>query len=231
MASSVASWRVDHPFRSIRVRNARRLLDRPEVLAQHVLDQLQCQHIRRANRPVQDHASHGRYPRHLRGPPSPLTEDDQVDPPALVPADPDRLELALGLHRRGQAGQGLLVELLSWLIRVAVELVEGDLRDIPAPSDPLEAVWGRGGDRGRCTVHRGVSRGASRAHALGGDAARGTHQLVKLPHHAASVTGGSMHCASANRKTISSASTLTALALAPLGLYWAIGLRWAMASL
>ena len=53
------------------------------------------------------------------------------DPPALVPADPDRLELALGLHRLGQAGQGLLVELLAWLVRVAVDLVEGDLRGIP----------------------------------------------------------------------------------------------------
>ena len=41
------------------------------------------------------------------GPPSPLAADDHVDPPALVPADPDRLELALGLERLGQAGQGL----------------------------------------------------------------------------------------------------------------------------
>jgi hypothetical protein len=40
--------------------------------------------------------------------------------------------LALGLHRRGQAGQGLLVELLARLIRVAVELVERDLRGVPA---------------------------------------------------------------------------------------------------
>ena len=112
------------------------------------------------------------------GPPSPLAADDEVDPPALVPADPDRLELAPGLHRLGQAGQGLLVELLAGLVGVAVDLVERDLRGVPAPGDPLEAVRGRGDDRGRCTVHRGVSRGASRAHALGGDAARGPHQLV-----------------------------------------------------
>ena len=59
-----------------------------------------------ARRPARIDAGHGRQPGHPGRPPAALAADDDVDPPALVPADADRLELAAGLERLGEAGRG-----------------------------------------------------------------------------------------------------------------------------
>ncbi len=146
---------------------ATRLLDRPEVLAHQVLDELEREQLRRRDRPLHDHAGDRRHPGHPGGPPPAFAADDDVERSALVPSHPDRLELAPRPDRLGEPGQGLGLELLARLVGVSIDSVEGDLRGVLRSGDALQAVGRRRGERGRCTVHHRPGLGAS--HRLRGD--------------------------------------------------------------
>ena len=87
------------------------------------------------------------------GPPAPLAGDDDPLAVGLVPADPDRLELAPGLQARGQVGQRLRVELLPGLVGVGDDPLELDrqrvLRAASPPGTSSAPPWSTPAGRGR----------------------------------------------------------------------------------
>src|SRR5262249_22242796 len=103
------------------------LLDWLQVFSQAILDELNGEEFAGVDRAISDDRGNCWESCHPGCPPSALTHEDRIHPPALVPADPDRLELTLGLERLGQAGECLLVELFPRLGGVGSQLVEGDL--------------------------------------------------------------------------------------------------------
>src|SRR5262249_49918906 len=115
---------------------------------------------------------------HPGGPPTPFTGDDHIGPPALVPPDPDRLQLAARPDRLREPGKGRLIELLARLIRVPVEVLHRALHRGLALAHPLPAGGRRGG------VRRRRPRPATDpdADAFGHVRRARPHQLVKLPH-------------------------------------------------
>src|SRR5262249_54775658 len=88
-------------------------------------------------------------------PPPPLTGQDHVHAPALVPPHADRLELPPDSQRLGQSRELLLVEFLPGLVRVAVDLRDRDQGHVPTPLDPTPAVRGAAGGCPGRLVHAG----------------------------------------------------------------------------
>ena len=81
------------------------LLDRLQVLAQGVLDELVLQQVLGRGVLRRDDAGERRQPGQPGGAVAALADDDDVAIGRVVPADPDRLELAPLLERLGQAAR------------------------------------------------------------------------------------------------------------------------------
>src|SRR5512135_246537 len=204
------------------------LLDRPEILPQAVLDELDGKQLTSIDLSLDHDRAQRSQPCHPGGPPSPLTADDQISPLLFIPAHPDRLELAFGPERFGEPLQALLLELLPGLVRVPVDFLHGDLHRALHLGNALEPGrgsgegWGRSGGRGYPTLEPCPS------HRLGDVRAGPSHHRFEPAHHAASVSADPTPARS--RAWISSARARTALAAAPRGLCCATVFRKAIAS-
>ena len=103
------------------------LLDRVEVLADHVLDQRHLQPLGLLG--VADHRRHLLQAGLLRGAPAALA-GDQLVAAVVQGADEERLDDAAALDRGGKAGQRVRVELGARLVRVRLDQPDRQLAQI-----------------------------------------------------------------------------------------------------
>ena len=124
------------------------LLDRLEVVADAVLDELVLQDLVGGQRALGLDAGERRQAGDRRRPATAARPRRSPTAPALVPPDPDRLELAPGLERLGEPVEGLGVELLAGLVGVGASrstgIVRASLGRVHAVVPARDAVAGRG---------------------------------------------------------------------------------------
>ena len=170
--------------------------------------------LTRIEHPFLNDAGHRGEPSDHRRSPTSLTHDDDVGPLAFVPADADRLELTLSLHRVGEALQSLGLELLTRLRGVRLDLLDGHLDRVLTLRHSQESRW-----HALSMIERHPWRGLARVipyPETGVHVRLVLHQFVELSHHATPLSRPAAW--DATRTSISSATALIALAAALFGL-------------